>query len=696
MFNKKGKSKTAMDAELERYRTLLETPSEFRDGFGWTTVAGILFCGLIMMPGAIYLGLMTGGDMASASTWVTLILFGEIARRAMKPLSKQNLVVLLHAANVMLGGAILFPGGPMAPLVYRSYLATSEVMRNAGMIGHFPKWFVPAPDSAAILERNLLHPDFLIPIALIVFIALIGFVKKYTLGYFLFRLTSDIEKLPFPMAPIAAQGSMALAEEDAEEKQSSAGSPPGGGSKPPLLSRWRIFTIGITIGLAYGFIQVGVPAVTGLFLEKPVFLIPQPFLDTTILTEGFLPATPTGISLDLGVLIIGFVLPFWAVIGTFLAILLTVAVNPVLQSLGVLTHWQPGMDTVNTTFSNSLDFWMSFGFGTGLGIAVISIFSTVLTFSKTLGKPNGGKGAGARENVWGVPEGRGDYPLWLALAAYIAAAGAMVFLVHLLVPAFPVFFLIVFAFVYSPFISYVNARLLGVAGQTVEIPFVREGAFIFSGAKGIDVWLAPIPIENYGTLAQSFRVNELTGVRFWSLFKAEIVAIPVLLLLSLLYWSFIWNSGPVPSEAFPNAALRWELTAKSQALLYSSTFVPPGMDPSAHHIADSEFMKAIHPNAILCGLGLSVVLFAVLSGLGMPVMLVYGMVRGFGDLPHSMILEIVGAMLGRFYFQKKFGETNFLRMAPTVLAGYFTGVGLVAMATIALKLIQQAVSSIPF
>jgi hypothetical protein len=695
MFNKKGKTKPAVDAELERYRTLLETPTEFKDGFGWTTVVGIFFCGLIMMPGAIYLGLMTGGDMASASTWVTLILFGEIARRAMKPLTKQNLVVLLHAASIMMGGAMLFPGGPMAPLVYRSYLATSDVMRNSGMLGHFPSWFVPPPDSAAILERNLLHSDFFVPIALIVFITLLGFIKKYTLGYFLFRLTSDVEKLAFPLAPIAAQGTMALAEEDEDKKTNSADASANGESKP-VLSRWRIFTIGITIGLLYGFLQVGVPAITGLFLSKPVFLIPQPFIDTTILTEGVLPATPTGITLDIGVLIIGFVLPFWAVIGTFLAIVITAVANPVLQSMGVLSRWQPGMDTVNTTFSNSMDFWMSFGFGTGLGIAVVSIFSTVLTLTKTLKKSRSEKGDGPRENIWAVPEGRGDYPLWLALVGYIVAAGAMVYLVHLLVPAFPITFLLIFAFVYSPFISYVNARLLGVAGQTVEIPFVREGAFIFSGAKGVDVWLAPIPIENYGSLAQSFRVNELTGVRFWSLFKAEIVALPILLVLSLAYWSFIWSSGPVPSEAFPNAALRWELSAKSQALLYSSTFVPPGMDPAAHNIADSEFMQAIHPSAIFGGLGLSLVLFAVLSGFGLPVMLVYGMVRGFGDLPHSMILEIVGAMLGRFYFQKKFGETNFLRIAPTIMAGYFTGVGLVAMATIALKLIQQAVSSLPF
>jgi hypothetical protein len=77
-------------------------------------------------------------------------------------------------------------------------------------------------------------------------------------------------------------------------------------------------------------------------------------------------------------------------------------------------------------------------------------------------------------------------------------------------------------------------------------------------------------------------------------------------------------------------------------------------------------------------------------------MLIYGLVRGFGDLPHSMIIEIVGAMIGRYYFWKKFGENNFLRMAPTILAGYLTGVGLIAMATIAMKLIQQAVSGSPF
>ena len=695
-FGKKNGGQAKQDAELERYRTLLETPTEFKDGVGWTTVAGIFFCGLIMMPGAIYLGLMTGGDMTSAGTWVTLILFGEIARRAMKPLSKQNLVVLYHAANVMIGGSMLFPGGPMAPLVFRSYLVGSEVIRDSGMGRAFPSWFVPPPESAALLERNLLHQDFLIPIALIAFIAVIGLIKKYTLGYFLFRLTSDVERLAFPLAPIAAQGAMALAEEDKEEKKDAEATASSEPAKPKL-TRWRIFTIGVSIGLIYGFLQVGIPTITGLFLEKPVFLIPQPFLDTTLMTEGVLPATPTGVTMDLGVLILGFVLPFWAVVGTFLAILVTIVANPFLQSSGILSRWQPGMDTVNTTFSNSIDFWMSFGIGTGVGIAVISIFSTIRSLRARLKEAKAAKNA--REpghDIWATPPGRGDYSLWLALTGYVVAALTMIYVVHLLVPAFPLLFLFLFSFVYSPFISYVNARLLGIAGQTVEIPFVREGAFILSGARGVDIWLAPVPIENYGHLAQSFRVNELTGVKFWSLLKAELIVLPVLLLLSLIFWAFIWKSGPVPSEAFPNAALRWELLAKNQTLLYSSTFVPPGQDPATHSILDSEFMQAIHPEIIATGFGVSVVLFAVLSIFGLPVMLVYGLVRGFGDLPHVMVLEIVGAMLGRFYFQKKFGPQNFLRMGPTILAGYFTGVGLIAMATIAIRLIQQAVSGTPF
>src|SRR5690606_5283839 len=147
-----------------------------------------------------------------------------------------------------------------------------------------------------------------------------GLVKRYTLGYFFFRLTSDVENLPFPLAPVAAQGAMALAESDDKTSDASGTAKKG---DIPKGGRRRIFSLGAIIGLAFGVLQIGIPGITSLFLSRPFFLVPQPFVDTTLLTQGILPATPTGITLDLGIVFLGFVLPFWAVMGTFAAIVLT-------------------------------------------------------------------------------------------------------------------------------------------------------------------------------------------------------------------------------------------------------------------------------------------------------------------------------------------------------------------------------------
>jgi hypothetical protein len=690
------------DKELELYRGLLEPATEFKDGFGWTTVIGILFCGFVMMPGGIYLGLMTGGNIGSAASWVTVILFMEIARRALKPMSKQHLVVLLHAAAVMMAANLVMPGGPMGWMVYRAYLVGSDAVRDAGMMGAFPSWFSPPADSPAILERTFFHSDWLIPLGLVAFTMVTGFLSKYTLGYIFFRLTSDVEQLPFPLAPIDAQGALALAEADEkpEASKKEEADEDKEGARPKNM-RWRIFSIGATLGTLFGLVQVGIPAITGLFLTKPFFLIPQPFVDTTVLSEGLFPATPTGVTLDLGIILVGFVLPFWSVIGTCVAMMLTVVLNPVLHYFGILHTWQPGMDTINTSFSNGMDFWLSFGIGMGLGITAVSLFATgkeVRSKWKALKVDRARREKNA--NIWALPrEGRGDCPLWIAAGIYCLASASLVAVCYMILPksASLLFFLVLFAFGFVPLLTYINARLLGISGQVLEIPFVRESVFFLSGAKGIEVWLAPIPVDNYGVQVQNFRVYELTGVRFSSMIKTELVALPILFVLSLFYWSFIWHSDAIPSQAFPAAQVNWELMSKNQVLLYSSTFVRPDEDPDEKSIMDSEFMrKAFHPKAIATGFVGTVVLYALLSAFGLPVMLVYGMIRGFGQLPHYMILELVGAMLGRLYFQKKYGQTPFLQHAPALVAGYFTGVGQVAMVTIALRLIKSAISAAPF
>jgi hypothetical protein len=740
-------AKPKVDKELDQYRNLLATPSTFEDGFGWTTIAGILFCGLIMTPGAIYLGLMTGGNIASAATWVTVILFSEITRRALKTMTKGNLIILLHAAAVIMGYAAM---GPAGTLVHRAYLVTSDAARDMGMRDFFPTWWCPKPDSPAITERSIFHPDWLKPILIMLVTTFVGLLNKYTVGYFFFRLCSDVERLPFPMAPISAQGSLALADstKKPEELEKEENTLDEEGHKP--LSKWRIFSLGALIGIAFGFIQVGVPAITGLFLDKPVFLIPQPYLDTTTMTETILPATPTGVIIDPGIIITGMVLPFWAIIGSFSAILVTLIANPILHASEVLVQWQPGMNTVNATFVNSIDFWMSFGFGTSAAIALISVYSTVRDVIKRgrEAKKQAAAGTAAADaaqserdkavsSLWKTPSiGRGDWPIWICVVGYLLSSTILVTLCNALVPGI-LGFLIFFVVFYNPFISYVNARLLGLTGQHIDIPFIREGCFILSGYNKLDIWLAPVPLANYGAMAQSFRVNELTGVRFRSLIFTDLVAVPTAFLLSFFFWGFIWKANAIPSDIYPAAQLNWELGAKSTTLLYSATFHPESeaspespesqkvkgqdfkdlkdlkdlndssdmsarptgradMSEAANRFADTEFAKALHPKVIATGATLTILLFTLFSVFGLPTLFIYGMIRGFGALPHGMVLEIVGAVLGRWYFQKKFGKKNFLRSAPALAAGYATGVGLIGMLTIAMNLIKNAVSSAPF
>jgi hypothetical protein len=711
-----------VDKELEQYRGLLERSETFEGGFGWTTIAGILFCGLIMMPGGIYLGLMTGVGLGGATTWVTLILFGEVARRALKSMSKGNLVILLHAAGIMMSA------GVFGELVYRAFFVTCEAVRDSGMSDSFPTWWVPKPDSAAILERSLFHRDWIKPIALATFGIVAGFVNKYTVGYFLFRLTSDVESLPFPMAPISAQGVLAMTEQmksqQGDERKSSllkrvrqaaavsvekenAAIEAAAAVTDKRHTRWRLFSLGALLGLSFGAVQIGIPLVSGMFLDKPIMLLPIPFLDTTTLTESILPAAATGITLDLGMLLTGMVLPFWSIIGTAIAVCMTVFLNPIMHKMGILTQWQPGMDTINTTFVNGIDFWTSFGLGTTFAIAVISIYSTARDITRIMRRRKRERledveltkeqmHADETSRLWRTPNlGRGDYPLWIALVLYILVSAAMVLVCNHLIPGL-LPFLLFFVFFYNPFISYVSARLLGISGQTVDIPFLRESAVFASGAKGVDIWVAPIPIINFGGMAQSYRVNELVGVNFRSLIVTDLVATPIMLLLSCVFWAFIWKSDPIPSDVFPASQINWELQSKNQALVYSSTFVAPGSDPAQHSILNSPFMQAIHPPVIAGGAVLTLVSFTLLSIFGLPTLLIYGVVRGLGGLPHTMILQIAGAFIGKYYFHKRFGSSEFLRMVPTVLSGYFAGVGLISMIMVSLTLITKAVSTAPF
>jgi len=551
-----GRKNRNPNQEIEEYRDLMQVPSEFEDGFTLKAILGVLFVAFIMVPGNMYLSLMIGGSLGAAAEWVTIILFAEITKRSFTTLKRQEVYLLFYVAASLISAET----GAFEGLLYNQYLVQSPAAKQFGITKLIPTWVAPPPDSEAIIERTFLHSDWLMPIILLVAGMLISRVSWFTMSYALFRLNSDYEGLPFPFAPVNAQGATALAET----------------TEGTETWRWRVFSAGAMIGLVFGAIYVALPAISGALLTEPIQLIPIPFVDFTQVTGNFIPATPLGFTAHLGPVFAGLVVPFWGVIGTFIGVCVAAVANPILYTYTppwreepYLLLWRQGMGTIDTFFVNNVDFWMSFGIGTTIAIAIIGVFQVVQGVRRSrLASDESGE-----RRSFEVPKGRGDFPIWIALVLYGVATTALIGIAAWLLPGFSQFiwFFLFFGFVFTPFQSFVNARLVGLVGQTVEIPFVREATIILSGYRGVDIWFIPFPIGNYGAQTQKFREIELTGTKFTSIMRAEIFMVPIILFTSFLYGSYIWKLAPIPSASYPYAQLIWRLRAYQQCLFITGT-----------------------------------------------------------------------------------------------------------------------------
>ena len=650
------------DKELQEYRDLLETPEQFEEGFDWKTVIGAIFIGFLMMPGSMYLQLVIGTGIGPAARWVTIILFAELAKRSYSELKQQEIFLLYYMAGAALST-------PFQGLLWNQYLVQSDAARMLGVTEFIPAWVAPSPESDSLVERTFFHRDWLIPILLLVGTQIIQRIDQFGLGYALFRITSDVEKLPFPMAPVAALGTMALAESTEDKKKS---------------WKWRVFSIGGVIGLAFGAIYVLLPTVSGLFLMEPIRLIPIPWIELTGHTEDLLPAVATGIQMDLGLLFLGMVLPFWAVIGGLVGIIITIVANPILYENGILNRWHPGMKTVDTIFANNFDFYMSFSIGLGLAIAFIGIWHVARSFRKS-----DDSSKGSLRDLFRPPPGRGDFNFWISIGIYVFSTISYVLLCLWLVPNFPWIFFIGYGFIYTPIVSYITARMEGIAGQFVSLPLVREISFIagakYFGYQGIEIWYAPIPIHNYGEATVNFRQIELTGTSIRGIIKSEIVVFPIVMTASLLFSQFIWRLAPIPSSAYPFAQEVWHLQALNTLLMQSSTLE-----------GNAAFYQALNIIYVVAGVGLGVIVYSILTLFGLPIMLVYGMVRGLGQtMPHGHLLEVAGALLGRFFFLKRYGAM-WRQYAPVLLAGFSCGMGLTGMFAMGVTLILKSLGRLAY
>ncbi len=657
-------------------------PKEFEEGFTLKTILGALFVAVVMLPGGIYLGLLVGQNLGPAGQWTTIILFTEVARRSFTVLRRQELYMIYYmtgSVNSMAWGLML-AGGAFAWLIWAQYLVNSPAATNFRIAELIPDWYAPKIGSDAYVKRTFFHKDWTVPILLMLLGSVFWRMQWVGLGYFLFRTTSDVEKLPFPMAPIAAQGATALAEVSAEKES----------------WRWSVFSVGTMIGLVYGFFYVAIPVITSGFLADPLMLIPIPFIDLMKNTEDVFPAGRIALGTELGLIFYGFVLPFPVVAGQFIGTVLTNFIGaPLLYRMSfevstgestIFPTWAKGMGVIQSEIACYFDLFMSLGIGIALAVAVIGIHGVAAATIKARIRRRTGISAGGYADI---PEGRGDFPLWAALGAWSISTLGYITLCRILVPDFPVIFLFAFAFFWTPLVSYMSARLLGLTGRPMEIPYVTEATFILSRYEGVGIWFAPVPFTDVGWMAQQFREAELTGLWMKSIVKAEAFLLVLMLLASFTYWSFFWRSGPIPSSQYPYAQTFWPLYAFQRCLWISGT--APGVADRPDFL-----LEALKPSVIASAGGGTLALYLLFLALKVPTLWFYGICSGIPYATWWVIPTFIGALLGKYYFARRFGAERWRRYTPVLAAGYVCGLGLIGMVSIGLTIIFRAVRSLPF
>ena len=653
------------DAELEEFRRLLEVPATFDEGLTLASFLGTLFVALVMVPGALYMELVAGAGIGGAAQWVTVLLFVEVAKRANAKLNRAQLFILFYMAGMVMSTNVW-----NTPL-FTQFLVRSDAAVSTGVANDIPHWV--APPNLDSLPRTFLAKAWLPFIGLMLFREIMGRLSSAILGYGLFRVTSDVEDLPFPMAPVGAQGIVAIADQVDGSARTSGAS-----------VRWRMFCVGCGVGMVFGLVYMALPTITGAFFSRPLQIFQIPFADFTPYTQKFLPAVATGYSFDLGNVILGMTLPFWSMVGSFVGLIFTFVMNPILYLTGHMSTWNEGDTTVVTLFANNVDFYFSFQIGISLAIAVFGIWIAFRTMRK------GRENAGARrraEEVKAHAAARGHIPDALVLATYAFACTAYILMCGWLIDWHRgvMVVLLFFAFLYTPLISYVTARLEGLAGQVIEIPFITEISFILSGYTGAKIWFLPIPKANYGVQVVSYKQAELLGCKFGSVWKAQLLLFPIIILSSLFFSSFIWSLAEIPSAVYPYTEKIWDLTAKNTCLVYSATLGEY-----------SQFSEALGWGRFLAGFGSAGAVMGLLGWFGAPTMLFFGVVRGLGQTaPHTVVPNFLGALIGKFYFERRY-KREWRKMIPVVSSGFFVGTGLISILSVGFVFLAKAVSTVAY
>jgi len=639
----------------------------YKPGLTWRSLTAIGVGVFFLTPITIYSMLLGAGGLA-AVPWITVLLFSEIFRFIRKPLSKQEITIMWYAIGT---GSV---GSTFLILLQQGYIATSpitglfrdpysgEVLSKA-----IPLWFAPPSGSNAYLLRTFVHIDWLAPILFFILYSTLSLFMQISLAMIFSQIYVEVEKLPFPFAPIEATLCTTLGERDE--------------------SRMRILMLSAFFGCIWGYLLYGVPIITGGIYKKSIQILPIPYIDLNRYVEKWLPGASLGVATDITAYTWGFFLPANIVlcmfIGSFAAWFFG---NHLALTLPYFSQWQKewtqGMPISLIYQRSTLWVWIN----PQIGAAIASGIVPLVIYRKTILR--------SFKNLMRIPSSSlkaGYLSLKALFPMYILSACGIIAIFHYLVPEFPLWVAAILTVGYPFFITMVAGRMVGEVGFPISIPYVWQGAILAVNYPKVDAWfISPLstnawyaPLGQAGTSGDGAAINvyqvkvcKLTETRPIDLFKALILVFPLSITASFIYVSLFWWMSPIPSAAYPATVISWPITAINTGLWATRQ------------------LNIFRPELILSSAAFMTSLGIIFHLIKVPFSLT-GTVIGLYTLPPYSLAWLVGYAIGRLIFKRKLGD-KWENIKPILVGGITLGEGVAIGLSVTLVIIAKSLWILPY
>ncbi|RLF14294.1 MAG: hypothetical protein DRN06_07305 [Thermoprotei archaeon] len=626
---------------------------QFERGLTGRAILAIFFASLFFLPISIYLQLVSGVTVSAIAVYVTAILFSELALLLGSPLRRQELFIIVEMCGI--AGTTTF----MVELIFRGFVVTSPLsyafrIEDAPISRLIPSWWAPRQASEVYVLRTLLHPDWAVPILLTVIHGVFTILTEFSLLMIVSMLYIEIENLPYPLATIDAEMINTLSERDPR--------------------RLGIFSQSTIIGMLFGFL-IHVPYIT-----LGIQLVPLPWLDLTVVTEQYLPGAIIGVTTEPLAYVGGMLIPLTHAAFMFIS---SITCWIFLNSLFLtkfphfFPRWSeeyvPGMGISLLYQRSYMHVWLIPGLTFSLVLAVLTITTRIGSFKRAL------------TSMWYLSDrlsNAGYQRLTLILAMYLLGTLGSVILFHLLVPDFPIIIPLALSVGLSFLNGIVGARLIGETGYGITMINVWYPFVYLTGYRGINAWLYSPVIG--GALSsrwsQIIKVAYLTRTRPGDFIKAFLLTWVAYRIFGTLWASFFWSVAPIPSAAYPYAAVQWPIN-----LITLGMWVTRQLEIRTEVIAYSASVMAL---VLSAGTFLS-------KSLGIPFS-PSGVVVGSMLIPPTAIAVLVGSIIGNVVLPRMTSREWWREYRSVLVSGFAAGEGTAIGMSIIGALLSKAVWAWPY